>query len=417
MIHARHDTSRRVLLVGEAVTLAHVARPIALARKLVARGYRPILAADPRFAALCPAGEWDTKEIRSIPSADFLRALARGKPVYDLATLELYVEDDLALLQAVSPAVVIGDFRISLAVSARLSGVPYINITNAYWSPYARPRWQAPTMPWSRHVPASLDDWVFRIARPLAFRLHARPMQALARRHGLPHAGGELRHVYTEGDLTLYADSPALVATYDRPSTHRYLGLVDWAPSVPMPPWWDALPTAARPVYVTLGSSGDVAKLPQILAGLARLDCPVVVATAGASVPTSLPAHVHLADYLPGDIVARQSRLVVCNGGSPTSHQALLAGVPVLGIPDNLDQVLNMSYLQQAGVGDWLRPRDISADGIEGLARRLLADPQLAARAASLGAAEKSRDITGTLEEAISELCSAREGKAARGAH
>ena len=122
MIHARHDTSRRVLLVGEAVTLAHVARPIALARKLVARGYRPILAADPRFAALCPAGEWDTKEIRSIPSADFLRALARGKPVYDLATLERYVEDDLALLQAVSPAVVIGDFRISLAVSARLSG-------------------------------------------------------------------------------------------------------------------------------------------------------------------------------------------------------------------------------------------------------------------------------------------------------
>jgi UDP:flavonoid glycosyltransferase YjiC (YdhE family) len=223
--------------------------------------------------------------------------------------------------------------------------------------------------------------------------------------------------VYTEGDLTLYADSPALVATYDRPWTHRYLGLVDWAPSVPMPPWWDALPTAARPVYVTLGSSGDVAKLPQVLAGLGRLDCPVVVATAGASVPTSLPAHVHLADYLPGDIVARQSRLVVCNGGSPTSHQALLAGVPVLGIPDNLDQVLNMSYLQQAGVGDWLRPRDISADSIEGLARRLLADPQLAARAASLGAAEKSRDITGTLEEAISELCSAREGKAARGAH
>ena len=111
MIHARHDTSRRVLLVGEAVTLAHVARPIALAVKLVARGYRPILAADPRFAALCPAGEWDTKEIRSIPSGDFLRALARGKPVYDLATLERYVEDDLALLQAVNPAVVIGDFR------------------------------------------------------------------------------------------------------------------------------------------------------------------------------------------------------------------------------------------------------------------------------------------------------------------
>jgi len=415
MTHARHDTSRRVLLVGEAVTLAHVARPIALARKLVARGYRPIVAADPRFAALCQAGEWDTQEIGSIPTVDFLRALARGKPVYDLPALERYVEDDLALLRAVRPAVVIGDFRISLAVSARLSGVPYINITNAYWSPYARPRWHAPTMPWSRHIPAALDDRMFRAVRPLAFRLHARPMQALARRHGLPPAGADLRHVYTDGDVTLYADSPVLVATYDRPAQHRYLGLIDWAPSVPLPPWWDALQATARPIYVTLGSSGDVAKLPRVLAGLARLGYPVAFAAAGAGVPASLPAHVHVADYLPGDIVARHSRLVVCNGGSSTSHQALLAGVPVLGIPDNLDQVLNMGYLKEAGVGDWLAPRDVSADSIEHLARRLLADPQITVRTAALGAAEKNRDIAGPLEDAISDLCSAREGMTARG--
>ena len=189
---------------------------------------------------------WDTAEIRSIPSADFLRALARGKPVYDLATLERYVDDDLALLRAVRPAVVIGDFRISLAVSARLGGVPYINITNAYWSPYARPRWHAPTMPWSRHrsrgarrlgVPSRQTARV-----PAACPAHASP-GAKARP---PHAGIELRHVYTDGDLTLYADSPALVATYDRPSTHRYLGLIDWAPSAPLPPWWDSLQAAAR---------------------------------------------------------------------------------------------------------------------------------------------------------------------------
>ena len=417
MIHARHDTSRRILFVGEAVTLAHVARPIALARKLVARGYRPIVAADSRFAALCQAGEWDTQEIRSIPTVDFLRALARGKPVYDLPTLERYVADDLTLLRAVRPAVVVGDFRISLSVSARLSGVPYINITNAYWSPYARPRWHAPTMPWSRYLPRAIDDRVFRAARPLAFRLHARPMQALARKHGLPPAGVDLRHVYTEGDLTLYADSPALVATYERPTTHRYLGLIDWSPSVPLPPWWEALGAAPSPIYVTLGSSGDGAKLPQVLAGLARLGYPVVVAAAGAGAPASLPAHVRVADYLPGDIVARNSRLVVCNGGSPTSHQALLAGVPVLGIPDNLDQVLNMGYLKEAGVGDWLAPRDASADGIERVARRLLADPQFTARAAALGAIEKGRDITDVLEDAISELCSAREGMTLRGMH
>ena len=365
---------------------------------------------------LCPAEAWDAAEIRSIPSVDFLRALARGKPVYDLATLERYVDDDLALLRAVRPAVVIGDFRISLAVSARLAGVPYINITNAYWSPYARPRWHAPTMPWSRYLPAALDDWVFRAARPLAFRLHARPMQALARRHGL-YAGAELRHVYTDGDLTLYADSPALVATYDRPSTHRYLGLIDWAPPAPLPPWWNSLQAAARPIYVTLGSSGDGAKLPRVLAGLARLGCPVVVATAGASIPASLPAHVHVADYLPGDIVARRSwprRLQWREPDQPPGPprrrtRARNSGQSGPGAEHELSEGCRRRRLVGA--------RDASADGTERLARRLLADPHLASRAASLGAAEKDRDITGTLEQAISELCSAREGTVARGAH
>ena len=410
MTDARRNAAPRVLLIGEAVTLAHVARPMALARKLAERGLRPIVAADPRFAALCPAGEWDTLEIRSIPTRAFLRSLARGAPLYDLATLQRYVEDELGLLRSVRPSVVIGDFRISLAVSARLLGVPYINITNAYWSPYARPRWRAPTMPWSRHLPAALDDLVFRAARPAVFRWHARPMQSLARRHGLRDAGPELRHIYTDGDLTLYADSPALVATFDRPASHRYLGLIDWAPAVALPPWWQSLATGEPSIYVTLGSSGNGARLPPVLSGLARLGRDVVVATAGADVPAELPANVHLAPFLPGDVVARHSCLVVCNGGSPTSHQALLAGRPVLGIPDNLDQVLNMTYLKEAGVGDWLAPRDASADAVERTARRLLADSGLARRAATLGAAERDRDIASTLEDAIDELCSERGG-------
>lgn len=406
MTDAQHDARPRVLFVGEAVTLAHVARPIALARRLVARGYRPIIAADPRFAGLCPPEGWDTAKIRSIPTAQFLRALARGQPVYEQATLERYVEDDLALLRAVRPAVVVGDFRISLSVSARLAGVPYINVSNAYWSPHAQPRWHAPTMPWSRWLPASIDDAVFRAARPLAFRLHARPMRALARKHGLADSGTELRQVYTEGDITLYADSPSLVPTFDRPASHRYLGLVDWSPAVPLPPWWSSLPATSRPIYVTLGSSGDASKLPRVLDGLARLGHPLVVAGAGAAIATSrLPAQVHVAEFLPGDVVARQSCLVVSNGGSPTGHQALLAGVPVLGIPDNLDQVLNMTYMQQAGVGEWLAPRDLDADRIERLARRMLGEPGLTRRASELGAGERSKDIGEPLDAAIRELC------------
>ena len=408
MTEVHHHAHPRVLFVAEAVTLAHIARPIALARKLVARGYQPIIAADPRYAGLCPPEGWDTTDIRSVPTADFLRALARGKPVYDLATLERYVEDDLALLSAVRPAVVVGDFRISLAVSARLARVPYINISNAYWSPHARPSWRAPTMPWSRFLPAALDDAVFRAARPLAFRLHAGPMRALARRHGVALAGDELRHAYTEGDRTLYADSPALVPTFDLPSSHRYLGLVDWSPAVPLPAWWPSLAASPKPIYVTLGSSGDATRLPCVLDGLARLGGPIVVATAGATITTALPMNVHVAAYLPGDAVARQSRLVVCNGGSPTSHQALLHGVPVLALPSNLDQVLNSGYLCGAGVAAALRFEDSSAARVAAAARSLLDDDRMRERAATLAVRlARQRPVT-VLARAIDELTATR---------
>jgi UDP:flavonoid glycosyltransferase YjiC (YdhE family) len=57
--------------------------------------------------------------LHSISSAQFLGALAAGKPVYDVATLQTYVEEDRRLLERLRPDVVIGDFRLSLAVSAR----------------------------------------------------------------------------------------------------------------------------------------------------------------------------------------------------------------------------------------------------------------------------------------------------------
>jgi UDP:flavonoid glycosyltransferase YjiC (YdhE family) len=54
---------------------------------------------------------------------------------------------------------------------------------------------------------------------------------------------------------------------------------------------------------------------------------------------------------------------VICNGGSPTSQQALAAGVPVLGIASNLDQFLNMQAVEAHGAGLCLRAdRAIPAD-------------------------------------------------------
>src|SRR5688500_19493669 len=103
------------------------------------------MACAPRYREFFPPALAPVHEIHSVSVAEFLSRLAHGRPLYDLATLRRYVSDELRLLERVRPAVVVGDFRLSLAVSARLLHVPYLMLANAYWSPYARPKFELPS--------------------------------------------------------------------------------------------------------------------------------------------------------------------------------------------------------------------------------------------------------------------------------
>jgi UDP:flavonoid glycosyltransferase YjiC (YdhE family) len=374
----------RVLFVAEAVTLAHVARPVVLARSLDPAAYEVCLAVDPRYNKVLGELPFTLRVIHSVSSEQFLAALARGTPLYDADTLCAYVEEDLALLREVRPDVVVGDCRLSLAVSARLAGVRYLAITNAYWSPYARQRFPLPELPMVRWFGVRLAGVLFRMALPLAFALHARPLNVTRRRYGLPSLGWNLCRTYTEADEVLYADVPELIPTFDRPPHHHYLGPILWSPAVPRPDWWKRVPPDRPVVYVTLGSSGQSGLLGPVLRGLADLPVTVLAATAGRAQMDAVPANAFVADYLPGEEAAAQARLVICNGGSPTTQQALAAGVPVLGIASNMDQYLNMGYICRAGAGELLRAGSVTGEAVRRVVARLLEDRTAAEQAARL---------------------------------
>lgn len=364
----------RVLLMAEAVTLAHVARPVALARALDPARYEVVLACDPRYAAFASGGPWQRADLHSIPSAQFNQALAKGAPVYDLATLEAYVAEDRALLEAFKPDLVVGDFRLSLSVSARRARVPYLTIANAYWNPHYRGGFPLPVLPMTRFLPLAVASALFATFRPLAFALHGRPMNQLRARHGLPSLGRDLRRVYTDADHVLVPDVAALYPVDDMSGHHTYVGPLMWSPSVDLPPWWDEPITARHDtVYVTLGSSGPGALLAMVLQALDGMPVRVLASTAGGPLPERPPANARLAAYLPGDAAAARARLVVCNGGSLTAQQALAAGVPVLGLASNMDQFLNMAPIVAAGAGQTLRADRISPAAIRAACQQLLA--------------------------------------------
>jgi UDP:flavonoid glycosyltransferase YjiC (YdhE family) len=374
---------KRVLMFAEAVTLAHVARPLALARALDPARYDVTIACDPRYAHFTAGGHWQQAALSSIPSAQFTQALANGTPVYDLATLDRYVAQDRALIAAHKPDVVVGDFRLSLSVSARLAQRPYLTIANAYWSPHYRGGFKLPVLPLTRALPLPLASALFFAARPVAFALHCRPMNQLRVRHGLPSLGHDLRRVYTDADHHLVPDVAALFPLAAPPgSPCSHVGPLMWSPDVALPVWWhEPVPDGQATVYVTLGSSGPAALLAQVLEALAGLPVRVLAASAGAAAPPQLPANARIADYLPGDAAAARAQLVVCNGGSLTVQQALAAGVPVLGLASNMDQFMNMAPIEAAGAGVTLRSDRISPARIRMACERLLATP--AARTAA----------------------------------
>jgi UDP:flavonoid glycosyltransferase YjiC (YdhE family) len=371
-VGSRGDRAR-VLFVGEAVTLAHVARPLVLAESLDPGRYDVHFACADSHAWMVAGKGFAYRPIRSIGSRQFLHALARGKPVYDYRTLLAYVEEDLGLLDAVRPDIVVGDFRLSLGVSAPLCNVPYVTVTNAYWSPYARADFPLPEIPLVRVLGVKPTEMLFRAVRPLIFALHTKPMNRVRARYGLKPLG-DLTEVYTAADQTLFADVPGLVPTEGRPPNVHYLGPVLWSSPAKLPGWWDSVPADRPCVYVTFGSSGDVALLPKVIEALLALPVSILVATAGRCSVADVPGRLWCADYLPGDIAARSSALVICNGGSPTAYQALAGAVPVLGIPSNMDQYLAMGYVARAGAGLVLRSGQATGDAIRLAAARMLAE-------------------------------------------
>ncbi|WP_157265193.1 glycosyltransferase [Azohydromonas aeria] len=392
---------RRVLFFAEAVTLAHVARPIVLAKALDPERYDVRVACDERYRRFVQSEGLQHIPLHSISSERFMAALAKGSPVYDLATLQRYAEEDRRLMQGFQPDLVVGDFRLSLSVSARQARIPYAALSNTYWSPYtADPEMPLPVLPWTRWLPLGLARRMFATFAPLAMGAHCRPLNLLRAQAGLP-ALPSLRHIYTDADHVLYADVPALFPTRGQPDNHHHLGPILWSPPATLPAWWSTLPADRPLVYVTLGSSGMASLLPRVVQCLAAQPVVAMVATAGAKVTLPRADNVFVADYLPGTEAAARSSVVVCNGGSPTSLQALSAGVPVLAIASNMDQFMNMAAIVRAGAGSLMRADRFQPQDFGRRLQALLGDPSCAGRARELATVLAARQAPETFAQLV----------------
>lgn len=371
--------SKRILFISEDITLAQIVRLKCLADSLHGLPYEIHFASSQFDSTLLGQPEFKLWKIKVIDKHQADKAVEQCKRIYEEPTLETYIQDDLQLIDAVKPDLILGDLRLSLPISARVAKVPFAVLINAYWSPAAiRDDFPMPDHPLEKIFGFDRMKPMFPYIRPVVFQHFAKPFNNLRKKFGLRPVGS-LQALLTYGDHVLFPDTHRLVPLEAKSPHEHFLGPILWSPPVEIAPQIADV-MAGDYVYVTLGSSGRTERVDELMRGLAKLPMPAVVTSAGRY-QAQTPPNVHLCAFLPGDRLARCARLVISNGGSTTGYQALSQGTPVLGIPSNLDQYLCMQSLETLGAGRHLRSGSFTAEQLATTALEMIENPTYRQRA------------------------------------
>jgi UDP:flavonoid glycosyltransferase YjiC (YdhE family) len=380
----------RILFLTEGTSLAHLARPFALAKTLDPARYDAHFATAPgadaeRVLAGSGVQRWTLDAGAGPPP--LARRLAPANELWSAEGLARGVEVDRALFADVRPDLVVADLRPSLSISARLAGVPSAMITNAFWTEDLAGGWRQPVpeSPLARPYLPGLTQAGFELLSPVIRRLATGGLNAVRRRYGLRAFSDRYSALY-EADHLLLVDHPALFRLRRRVRTHHFVGPALWAPGGSLPDWWDGLDPARPIVYVGMGTTGKVRLIPTILEALAALPVQAVVATGGRPVPEGTPSGTFVAPYLPGDVVARRAAVVIGNGGSAGLYQAWNEGAPVLAIPRNFEQHRTMATVAWRGASLSVRSDQVTARRISAAVGRLLDEPAFARNARHIAA-------------------------------
>jgi UDP:flavonoid glycosyltransferase YjiC (YdhE family) len=368
-------------------SLAHAGRVVRLARALAARGHHTQTFGDPRWLhhpALCPPGALPPPLPLAEPPLDDVLRPSRGlPPAFDEAQMFVKaLDDDLAALDRLKPALVIVDNRRSTPVAAAARGLPCLSLTTTpLLGPYAGPLMTAEQ---ARRLGEGLFMTPPRGEGVLSGRAAPLPgvMAWAMMRHGAPPRGW--LHELSLGDTTLVLDPPGLFTPAAAPPGARWIGPIfpEIRPETPPPrlgpgPW----------VYLSYGSTGSGERLGRVAAALLDAGLQVLVSTGGLTTLAPRPGLVCLPLVAP-EWAFDAASLVICHGGTLTVYHALSRGKPVLAVPSHVEQLVSAAAVERLGVGAALSERAVDADPglLVSTARALLADPNVSARAAAVAA-------------------------------
>lgn len=273
----------------------------------------------------------------------------------------------LTLFRAQTPALVIADFAPTAMLACRVADVPCIAMGDGYSLPPATE--PLPSMrPWAELPPGTLaatDGRVIAVINPTLRALKARPISRMADLFAAEAAWlctfPELDHYEGRGEAAYYGEVPpsgaGTAVAWPPGSGERVLVMMD---------------RRHRPFH-------------PLLRALAHLGLPTVVQawgmTAELAGELSGPTTRVVIEPVDRDAMLADCDILACQGSGIVAP-ALLAGRPVLMLPNPVEQMMTLYRVARQGLGHGL-PTEADADQAGAAIRRLLDDPACRQRAAN----------------------------------
>jgi UDP:flavonoid glycosyltransferase YjiC (YdhE family) len=304
--------------------------------------------------------------------------------------LEARVPNEIAYFREVKPAAVLTGWCLSVTISTRAAGIPFVNVLH---STTVREYYEAGLQSWPDRTNFAFVRWLFRndeermnrwISK-LVLKLAAgiRPYNAVGPKYGLPRFKNFIDLI--EGDHTLLADIPEWVGFPEvRPSLH-YIGPLPARIDKPIPDEVASIPRDKPIVYFAMGSSGKPALVAEIISGFKDKPYRVIAPVRShiEQMNLDIPPNVIVTGFLPAHKVNPMADISVIHGGQNTVMNACLSGTPIVGIGMHPEQQANLDACVRKGFAVRLSKKRATASDVLAAVDRLLRDDRAKAAVAT----------------------------------
>ncbi|MFF7363047.1 macrolide family glycosyltransferase [Streptomyces sp. NPDC008125] len=376
--------------------VSHVLPSLEIIRELVSRGHRVTYANDPAVAGLiAPTGA------ELVPCASGLPVADNTWPDDPIAAMELFLDDAVRALPQLrafygdDPADLylydIGAYAARALAESQRRPLLQLSPTLVGWEGYAEEvaaqLWQLPGADAYR---AKFAGWLAACGATTtdmeAFTGHPARALALIPRAMQPHAD------------RVDTDAVTFVGTCVPPRTGEEGD------------GWTRPAGAGRVLLVSLGSA--YTHRPEfyrrcLAAFGGRPDLHVVLQIGKYTDRAELgeiPPHVEVHRWVPQRAILEQADAFVTHAGMGGCGEGLLAGVPMIAVPQAAEQFMNADRLVELGVARRIDTEDATAEALRSALDELLADPEVARRSASVRAEARAEGGTLRAADLVEEL-------------